>query len=203
MVRFHTKILLTAPQTADMHGVLHDISKIPTDLRGIAMCVSARIQLLVLGRIRDDTLLATDIPIFLQSCMDPYLRRLAFELLLLGRTTDPDSRSEGFLVILRDRTAPNRRETHARLVKEATAGLSPLYFLCGTDLIDAYSGGDHTVAVTHFGFRTLLHGLTHGSSELRIQYAELFATLSANGKSHHTSLCGLSNWYFQQNSGAS
>ncbi|KAJ7455458.1 hypothetical protein FB451DRAFT_642339 [Mycena latifolia] len=159
----------------DSGGPLAITDSLPAGIREIALCIKARIWLLIWGNAPDTILFDTELPVLLKACEPGHLRRLLFQVRLLasrpGNTPAMSAlcpSSDDFCAILRDGNAVNRNQVHAELVKTAASG---------TDLTD--SG-------IKFGARTLLEGMTTGSTELRRCYAELFSDLATDAAFRNT-----------------
>ncbi|KAJ7122072.1 hypothetical protein C8R44DRAFT_162974 [Mycena epipterygia] len=155
-------------------GDLAVTNLMPAGIREIAVCVKARISLLLLHDLPETTLFDTDIPVLIKSCTDEHLRRLLFEVRLLASPPDKAGGASAlsgthpnYRAILQNKNSANRDQVHVDLVKAAASA---------TLLTDS---------VTKFGARTLLEGLTTGSTELRRRYAQLFSELANDGSFRH------------------
>ncbi|KAJ7115388.1 hypothetical protein C8R44DRAFT_794568 [Mycena epipterygia] len=173
---------------ANPGGVLSATNSMPAGIREIAVCVKARIWLFLLDDLPETSLFDTDIPVLIKSCTHEHLRRLLFEVRLLASPPDKAGGASAlsgthpnYRAILQVRNSANRDQVHADLVKAAASA---------TLLTDS---------VTKFGARTLLEGLTTGSTELRRRYAKIFLELANNAAfrheitigGNHTEICSL------------
>ncbi|KAF7368563.1 Alanyl-tRNA synthetase [Mycena venus] len=143
-------------------GALFETDLMPAGVREIALCVKARIILLLCDSVPDPTLFETDIPVLANACPDAHARRLLLEVCLLWRRPPyamvPPVHD--FLAVLKGPKSPDRNEAHAELMKEAIS------HRCFAD------------SFAQFGVTTLLVGLTSDSTELQRRSAILFAELA-------------------------
>jgi hypothetical protein len=163
-------------------GELAATDSMQAGIHEIALCVNARIWFFLLRGVPENTLIDTEMPVLLKSCVDGHLRRLLFEIHLLsahpGKTGDA-SRYD-FLERLRIPNAVDREEVHTELTKAATSGMYTL-IIRWVELIVGELGTFLSDTVATYGARTLLEGLTTGSTELRRRYAGVFEALAAHG----------------------
>ncbi|KAF8180755.1 hypothetical protein K438DRAFT_1196746 [Mycena galopus ATCC 62051] len=182
------KVLQTLVQT---EGVLANTDILPLGLHEVALCLKARVLLLVVDQ-PSKMLFETQLPGLANSCIDPYLRRLLVEVCLLaGSGSSSELAPNNSLAVLRTSNSDNQHRVHGNLAKRAT----------GAHNFDLQFG-DYGVSSPGMAFMT-------GPDQHPSRWMEMVRELSSEGNMHRliltqetveitVSLLGDSDWNVRQ-----